>query len=252
MPEGVCRLASRGRLSEARSFSQRTTIASADASDANRRGYAAAPRTLAQHVIVSEPDESDEPDAPADAAAPPADATMADETDEAAGAGLKFFNDGHACAAAEATEAAAAIVGGYPAPAPQSVRPMSARRGPPTQEERAGYCNFRLPGNVTSASAAAAAAAAGGGAGGGVSTPRSAAAVASLSVSLVSSDKAVATPSGRPGTAASCPGSARPGSATASRAGSARGGGPLLPLARAPLRTQPPQPKQREVAAPVK
>ncbi|KOO53325.1 leucine-rich repeat-containing protein 48 [Chrysochromulina tobinii] len=88
----------------------RTTIASADATDANRRGYAAAPRTLAQHVIVSETNEADEP----------ADATLADEADEAGGAGLKVFNDGHACAAAEATEAAAAVVGGYPAPAPQS------------------------------------------------------------------------------------------------------------------------------------
>lgn len=160
------RSSARGRLLEARSFSQRSSSASSVAAEAGggRRSMAAqpvilggaAPSVVAEDVAIAEALE---------AAAAEAEAAEAVEGTEEAEP-IRFVNDGADCApplpaaptAAAARRPAAAPRSAVPSAAPSTAvaaaavavaRPGSARRAaPPAECETAGYRNFKTPANT--------------------------------------------------------------------------------------------------------
>ena len=135
--------AHRGRLSDARTFSLRTT----DGSVATPR----TPRTLAQKVLTDAPSAGASEGAEASDAA---DGVDVDVTDSDGGSIL--FTDNGQQASADVCSASVGT-GGRPSFGGSSTsRPSSAaaRRGPPAAGEAAGYSAFKLPGSDAAPSAA--------------------------------------------------------------------------------------------------
>ena len=164
------RSSARGRLLEARSFSQRSSSTSGVTAEAggSRRSMAAEPVVLggtlpsvvAEDVAVAEAAEATAAEAEAEEAA------AAEEEAEP----IRFVNNGAACAppphaappAAAARRPAAATRSAAPSTAPSAAvaaaaaRPGSARRVAPSGEcETAGYRSFKTPANTKAAAEAA-------------------------------------------------------------------------------------------------